>query len=59
MPLLRQEVLMRRRHVGTQHVTFEAEDGHRIVAVTADDYLDMGSPDMVTVRIEPGDQLNA
>jgi hypothetical protein len=51
--------MMRRRHVGAKHVTFEAVDGQRIVAVTADDYLDMGSPETVTVRIEPGDRLNA
>ena len=28
------------------------------IYVNADDYLDMGSPDVLTVTIEPGDRLN-
>ena len=28
------------------------------IYVNTDDYLDMGSPDVLTVTIEPGDRLN-
>lgn len=28
------------------------------IYVNADDYLDMGEPDVITVAIEPGDHLN-
>lgn len=57
--LLRSQVVAKRRHVGAQHVTFEADDGRRIVAVTTGDYLDLGSPEVITVTVEPGDWLNA
>lgn len=31
---------------------------HRLVALDTCDWVDMGSPEVVTVTIEPGDMLN-
>lgn len=54
--ITRSVTLMRKRHQGAQHVTFEA--GHRVIALPVAAWEDMGRPDVVTVTVEPGDGLN-
>jgi hypothetical protein len=48
--------VMRKRHQGAQHVTFE--EGNRVLALPVGTWEDMGSPDVVTVTVRPGDDLN-
>lgn len=34
------------------------KDGQRQIAINTDDFEQMGSPDTITVTVEPGDTLN-
>jgi len=62
MKLTKQRVIMNRGVHNSAYVRFQEEytdPGHsRYIVISHGDWVDMGSPETVTVTIEPGDLLN-
>jgi len=59
----KQSVLMNRRDTASLHTKWFSEtldeSGHpRNIMISSVDWAEMGSPDVITVTIEPGDLLN-
>jgi len=59
----KQSVLMHKRDTASLHTKWFTEkldeSGHpRNIMISSTDWADMGSPEVITVTIEPGDMLN-
>lgn len=54
----KQRVVMAATEYHETWVEFEPESGLPNLAMSTNDYVDLGSPEEITVTIRPGDRLN-